>query len=115
MLNKSKYDGVSIKAERVIARVQDLIHLSHLAAPMVKENWKGDLRIARTWNIDLTQQVMRRVKIIFWEPPLAGKLKLNTDGAFLAQNSQASCGGIIRDHNGNTVLHTNSTWELLQY
>ncbi|KAL6555008.1 hypothetical protein OROGR_006266 [Orobanche gracilis] len=38
-----------------------------------------------------------------WRPPDQGWLKLNTDGSYAASSSHISCGGSLRDHDGNWV------------
>nr|KYP77074.1 Putative ribonuclease H protein At1g65750 [Cajanus cajan] len=40
---------------------------------------------------------------IRWTPPPSNSLKLNCDGA-VADNVRASCGGILRDNNGDFIL-----------
>ncbi|KAK8496590.1 hypothetical protein V6N12_003523 [Hibiscus sabdariffa] len=40
------------------------------------------------------------VSPINWCPPDAGWVKLNTDGARFSVDGRASCGGVLRDHNG---------------
>lgn len=102
--NKAKYDGIIIKAESVILKVTNLVFLTHKASPHDKALWKGDLRVAKLWNICFTPPVLKRTKIIYWEPPISGVFKVNTDGAIKASSSMASCGGIIKDHIGRIFL-----------
>ncbi|KAK8630158.1 hypothetical protein V6N13_078964 [Hibiscus sabdariffa] len=39
----------------------------------------------------------------FWIPPEDGWLKLNADGARASLDGRASCGGVLRDHNGSWI------------
>ncbi|GLT71206.1 hypothetical protein SLA2020_432400 [Shorea laevis] len=39
--------------------------------------------------------------LVGWQPPLAGFVKLNTDGSALKNSSIAGAGGVFRDEFGN--------------
>ncbi|XP_019150780.1 PREDICTED: uncharacterized protein LOC109147628 [Ipomoea nil] len=41
---------------------------------------------------------------VHWTPPLAGIIKLNSDGAKKATSSMASAGGLLRDHKGTWLM-----------
>ena len=45
--------------------------------------------------------VHKEEKLIRWNPPSVGWVKLNTDGVLKASSGMTSTGGIIRDKNGN--------------
>lgn len=46
-----------------------------------------------------------------WEPPAAGVVKLNVDGAFVAEDGSAGADMLLRDHNGQ-VIFTACRWLL---
>lgn len=41
---------------------------------------------------------------ISWSPPTPGFVKLNCDGSVVDQGRRATCGGILRDHDGNFIF-----------
>ncbi|XP_038993247.1 uncharacterized protein LOC120116941 [Hibiscus syriacus] len=56
---------------------------------LCEENW---------WN-DPTGCVLPKTPKMDWQPPAAGLLKFNIDGAF--RDSAVGCGGALRDNSGN--------------
>lgn len=41
---------------------------------------------------------------VYWNPPNSGVIKLNTDGAFMPNSSEAACGGLMRDSERRILL-----------
>ncbi|KAJ1438681.1 ribonuclease H [Sesbania bispinosa] len=57
----------------------------------------------------IVQRIFRKEELIGWTKPSADFYKLlNVDGSILGINLQASCGGVIRDHDGEFVKATHS-------
>ena len=64
--------------------------------------WKGDLQIARLWNISFAFIPPKPLILVYWQKPPPDWYKLNSDGA-VSQNC-ASIGGIIRNSEGDPVF-----------
>ncbi|KAJ1440340.1 Ribonuclease H domain [Sesbania bispinosa] len=51
----------------------------------------------------IAHRVYKKEELVSWTKPPFNFYKLNVDGSAMASNMQASCGGLIRDHNDTFV------------
>ncbi|XP_075083870.1 uncharacterized protein LOC142167802 [Nicotiana tabacum] len=45
-----------------------------------------------------------RTTVVYWEKPVQGALKLNTDGSFNKEDGKAGLGGALRDNKGDIIM-----------
>lgn len=71
----------------------------HKGNQMEKWQWKGDLQIAKLWNIEFPIHYSKPPQIIRWIKPWFNETKLNVDGSS-KYGQDATGSGVARDHTG---------------
>ncbi|GAA0184439.1 hypothetical protein LIER_31727 [Lithospermum erythrorhizon] len=90
--NRSKHDGVEHNIDRVMSRIVSIITTLNKTDLMTYKQWKGDYRVAQFFQAQVIKPSSRPLSLVYWLPPVAGKLKLNVDGSF---TSHGTAGGIL--------------------
>ncbi|KAL0349756.1 UNVERIFIED_CONTAM: putative ribonuclease H protein [Sesamum radiatum] len=103
--NAAIFEGAPFKANRIISRTLNYLHLLGKANLIRAGHWKSDRPVASLLTIPLPpHKISSRISIVKWIKPDRGWFKLNTDGASKGNPGIAGAGGIIRNHLGQTVL-----------
>ena len=64
------------------------------------EHWRFQEH-SRSWDNLMLLEILRCPKLICWQPPQEGWIKVNSDGAFNSRTGLATAWGVIRDWCGN--------------
>ncbi|XP_040990896.1 uncharacterized protein LOC121238113 [Juglans microcarpa x Juglans regia] len=59
-----------------------------------------DCQVLRAMNVSIIKRPVRSPRIVVWEKPHSGWVKLNVDGSCKGNPGNCGGGGIIRDHKG---------------
>ena len=89
--------GVIFSSGNVIERVQNHLQWAILARKIQGAQWKGS---APNVTFNLPQQKVNRApqsRVVWWQLPQSGYVKINTDGAFAGVTFMAGGGGVIRN------------------
>ncbi|GAA0156706.1 RNA processing factor [Lithospermum erythrorhizon] len=100
--NRGKHDGVQYSYDRIMSRIVYIISVISQADLLVAKQWKGDLRAAEFFQVQLLAPPRKPPSVVVWHRPDKAQLKMNIDGSFGLNYSAA--GGVLRDTNGALIM-----------
>ncbi|KAL0427508.1 UNVERIFIED_CONTAM: putative ribonuclease H protein, partial [Sesamum latifolium] len=103
--NNAKHGEIGFKTESIIFRICEHLHLLQKANLWKPYHWKAEQNAAEKLGNQVPKIALYKgIRLIFWEKPEEGWVKLNTDGASRGNPGVTGAGGIIRNHFGEVLL-----------
>ncbi|KAJ1426554.1 Ribonuclease H domain [Sesbania bispinosa] len=105
MTNSDLCPGCQVAPENLIHLLRDCEVVAELWESLIDQNncyAKRVIEVVASPN-PITHRIYKKEELISWSKPPANFYKLNVDGSVMAADMQASCWGLIRDHNGTFV------------
>ncbi|KAL0285132.1 UNVERIFIED_CONTAM: hypothetical protein Scaly_2827300 [Sesamum calycinum] len=103
--NVAIFEGAPFKANRIISRILNYLHLLGKANLVRASHLKGDRPVASLLKIPLPlHKISSRISIVKLMKLDRGWCKLNMDGASKGNPSVVGAAGILKTHLGQTVL-----------
>ncbi|KAL0301643.1 UNVERIFIED_CONTAM: hypothetical protein Sradi_6441100 [Sesamum radiatum] len=111
--NTAKHRGFTFKADSVIFKILEHLHLIKKCGLWKPFHWKGDLCTAGLMGIQIFPPAKKtRGIVVTSKKPLEGWTKVNMDGAARGNPGAAGGGGVLRNHLGKSSSPIRNLWEL---
>ncbi|GAU48070.1 hypothetical protein TSUD_324930 [Trifolium subterraneum] len=98
LMNQARFNNKILNWKTVISMIISCTSLSGNNTRLHSSNSIRDFTILKTFKVTIHHPKAPIIKEIIWQPPQHHWTKCNIDGACTCNSSNASCGGIFRNH-----------------